>query len=107
MVIGIDIGGTHTDGDLLKSEKIKSNPVEQYKIAATSKVITEQDNLMNSILAALDHLIQKKDKNKIERIVLSTTLVTNTIQEEKYEPVGLILIPGPGLNPQYLQKVIL
>lgn len=103
MIIGIDIGGTHTDGVLLKSEKIKSNSEEQYKIAGTSKVVTDQDNLMGSILAALDRLIQKKDKNKIERIVLSTTLATNTIQEEKYKPVGLILIPGPGLNPEYLK----
>jgi len=39
----------------------------------------------------------------IERVVLSTTLITNLIAEKKYAPVGLILIPGPGLSHAHYQ----
>ncbi|MDI3547458.1 MAG: hypothetical protein PWR10_1110 [Halanaerobiales bacterium] len=98
MIIGIDVGGTHTDGVLLVSDLAKN-----YKIARTSKVMTDQEDLKNSILRVLDSLISGADRQKIERIVLSTTLATNTLVEKKYQPVGLILIPGPGLNPEYLQ----
>ena len=97
MIIGIDVGGTHTDGVLVKKEN------SQYKIDSTAKVKTRADNLESSVLEVLDKLTAEKDNQKINRVVLSTTLVTNIIYEDKYEPVGLILIPGPGVNPEYLK----
>ncbi|MGM0500850.1 MAG: hydantoinase/oxoprolinase family protein, partial [Bacillota bacterium] len=97
MIIGIDVGGTHTDGVLVKKEN------SNYIIDCTAKFKTDHHNLKNSILEVLDRLTAEIDNQKIERIVLSTTLVTNVIYEEKYEPVGLVLIPGPGLNPKHLK----
>lgn len=97
MIIGIDVGGTHTDGVLVEKENLS------YSIASTAKVKTNHHNLKSSILNVLDRLSQKVNKQEIERVVLSTTLVTNIIYEEKYDPVALILIPGPGLNPEYLK----
>ena len=97
MIIGIDVGGTHTDGVLVKKKN------SSYSIASTAKVRTEHHDLKSSILDVLDKLIQEIDQQKLKRVVLSTTLVTNVIYEEKYDPVGLILIPGPGLNPEHLK----
>ena len=97
MIIGIDVGGTHTDGVLVKKQK------SNYKIKATAKVKTLADNIKSSVLEVLDHLTAEIENKEIKRIVLSTTLVTNIIYEKKYKPVGLILIPGPGLNHQHLE----
>jgi N-methylhydantoinase A/oxoprolinase/acetone carboxylase beta subunit len=99
MIIGIDVGGTHTDGVLLG---INSPNGEGYEILATSKVRTQKDNLMKSILEVLDVLLAAAQVPDIKRIVLSTTLAANVIVEENYDPVGLVLIPGPGLNPEHL-----
>lgn len=97
MIIGIDVGGTHTDG-VLVSEKNNN-----YQIKATDKIVTDHADLKKSILKLLDNLTVNIENENIERVVLSTTLVTNIIYEDKYQPVGLILIPGPGLNPEYLK----
>ena len=51
-------------------------------------------------MGALDELVQGIDTGKIERVVLSTTLITNMIAEGKTDPVALVLIPGPGTNPR-------
>jgi N-methylhydantoinase A/oxoprolinase/acetone carboxylase beta subunit len=52
------------------------------------------------LLSALDQLVEGVDTSKIERVVLSTTLITNMIAEGKTDPVALVLIPGPGTNPK-------
>jgi N-methylhydantoinase A len=89
MLIGIDVGGTTTDAVL----------VDGGRVAKTAYVPTDHDNLLNCLLGALDQLIEGVDTNKIERVVLSTTLITNMIAEGKTDPVALVLIPGPGTNP--------
>ena len=76
MIIGIDVGGTHTDGVLVNKES------SCFNIGSTAKVKTEHDNLKSSILAVLDRLTAEIANQKIERLVLSTTLVTNVIYEE-------------------------
>jgi len=101
MILGIDVGGTHTDGVLVKKEITGSEL--QYNIKSTEKVITDHDNLEKSILKIIDKLTESINNKQIERVVLSTTLITNVIYEDKYDPVGLILIPGPGVNPEYFK----
>ena len=101
MILGIDVGGTHTDGVLVDKEI--SGTELQYKIESTKKVVTDHNNLKNSVLKIIDKLTGNINNNNVERVVLSTTLVTNVIYEDKYDPVGLILIPGPGLNPEYFK----
>lgn len=97
MIIGIDVGGTHTDGVLVGRTE------DELEIKKTAKIKTNQTDLKKTVLKLLTDLTADQDTTKIKRIVLSTTLVTNIIYEDKYQPVGLILIPGPGLNPEYLK----
>lgn len=87
MILGIDIGGTHTDAVCLQGSTIVS----------TAKTQTSQD-LVGSILDAVDNLdIAYKD---IRRVVLSTTLSTNAIVEKKYPKTGMICSAGPGIDPK-------
>jgi N-methylhydantoinase A len=90
MLIGIDVGGTTTDAVV----------VDGSKVVKTAYVPTDHDNLLKCLLLALDELVQGIDTGKIERVVLSTTLITNMIAEGKTDPVALVLIPGPGTNPR-------
>lgn len=87
MFIGIDVGGTFTDAVLL----------DRGMVRATAKVVTRQD-LLSSLLEALDCILHGVSPDLIERVVFSTTVITNLIAEKKYDPVGLIIIPGPGLS---------
>lgn len=87
MLIGIDVGGTFTDGVLLNGSKI----------AATVKHPTDNSDLKGTILKVLDSLLAAGDKSAIERIVLSTTLVTNMLATGKVPATALLLLPGPGL----------
>lgn len=48
------------------------------------KVPTQNDNLLNSLLAALDPLLEAVQDNELDRIVLSTTLITNLIATKKW-----------------------
>jgi len=90
MLVGIDVGGTTTDAVL----------VDGGQVAKTAYLPTDHDNLPGCLLGALDELIRDVDTSKIERVVLSTTLITNMIAEGKTDPVALVLIPGPGTNPR-------
>lgn len=88
MFIGIDVGGTYTDAVL----------TDGRYVIAKFKTPTDHNNLMTSLLSALDKITSGHDLNKIKRVVLSTTLITNIIAEQKFPPVALVLLPGPGLN---------
>lgn len=88
MFIGIDVGGTYTDAVLTNGKNVLKH----------DKTPTLHDNLIQSLLSALDTVICDIDRHSINRVVLSTTLVTNVIAEKKYPPVALVLMPGPGLS---------
>ncbi len=89
MFIGIDVGGTFTDAVLTDGKTILGK----------QKVATRPDDLLTSLLNALDAVTEGLDPAQIQRVVLSTTLVTNLIAQRKYPPVALVLVPGPGLHP--------
>jgi len=92
LFIGIDVGGTFTDAVLL----------DRGCVRASAKVQTKED-LLSSLLEALDKAMKGVSGDLVERVVLSTTMITNLIVEKKYDPVGLLLIPGPGLSHQHYQ----
>lgn len=92
MLIGIDVGGTFTDAVLLDNGLVR----------ATS-IVPSSDDIITSLLEALDQIMKGIPAELIERVVVSTTLITNLIAEKKYDPVGLILIPGPGLSHVHYQ----
>ncbi|MFH2092036.1 MAG: hydantoinase/oxoprolinase family protein [Pseudomonadota bacterium] len=90
MIIGIDVGGTHTDAVLLSSLGIEK------KI----KVPTDSEDLFNTILTSFTQLLDAVDPKDIQRVVLSTTLTTNAIVQQNMKPVGMVVSSGPGIDPQ-------
>ena len=92
MILGIDVGGTHTDSVL----------VENYRVKKKIKVKTDSDNIMSSLLAATRETVSGEKVSNIKRIVLSTTISTNAIVQGKTDRVGMVLQNGPGLSPRFL-----
>jgi N-methylhydantoinase A/oxoprolinase/acetone carboxylase beta subunit len=90
VLLGIDVGGTHTDAVL----------IDKQGLANTAKIPTRQDNLLHSVLKALEEVLLGQDGSKIERFTLSTTLCTNAIVQDNLEPVGMLVCAGPGIDPQ-------
>jgi N-methylhydantoinase A/oxoprolinase/acetone carboxylase beta subunit len=90
MIIGLDVGGTHTDVVLLGDNGLEKQ----------IKVLTDPSNLYKSVLAGLDEITADIDLQQIHRIVLSTTLTTNAIVQKKTPAVGMIVSSGPGINPE-------
>jgi N-methylhydantoinase A len=93
MIIGLDVGGTHTDAVLLSSRGIEKKV----------KVSTDPGNLFNSVLSGFTKLLEDIDPQAIKRVVISTTLTTNAIVQQSMEPVGMIVSPGPGINPEFFR----
>lgn len=91
MILGIDVGGTHTDAVV----------VENLKLISKAKVLTNQDNIMASLLEAAEMLVPG-NIGQIERVVLSTTISTNAIVQNKINRVAMVLFCGPGLSPETL-----
>lgn len=88
MLLGIDVGGTYTDAVL----------AEDNRIIAGAKAATTHGALLNGILAAMDGVLDGTRPDMLGRIALSTTLVTNAIVEGKTEAVGVLVMPGPGMD---------
>ena len=101
MLLGLDVGGTFTDAVI----------IDGHRVVASAKRRTTKDNLMQGIGEALDAVLTGCNTSNIEQVTLSTTVVTNTIVEEKEHVVDLYVVTGPGRNvddifpvsPIYLQ----
>ena len=92
MILGIDVGGTHTDAVLVDNSLVKKKV----------KVKTDNTNIMTSLLTAAQKIVSDENAKKIKRIVLSTTISTNAIVQGKTDRVGMVLLSGPGLSSQAL-----
>lgn len=86
MILGIDVGGTYSDGVL----------ISENKIIGEMKVITDSKDLIKSI-SQIKKKFNINDKD-LEKVIVSTTLMTNFIVEKKYKNIGLLLVPGPGMK---------
>ncbi len=89
MIIGLDVGGTHTDVVLLDRNGLRKE----------IKVTTDPSDLFQTVLSGLNAITEDIDPSDINRIVLSTTLTTNAIVQNKIPPVGMIVSSGPGIDP--------
>lgn len=87
MLIGIDVGGTFTDGVLFSDGQVV------YSV----KHPTDEKDLESTLLAVLDDLIPASKGSRIDRVVLSTTLVTNLLAANRGERTALLMMPGRGL----------
>lgn len=92
MILGIDVGGTHTDSVLMNNRQI----------IRKSKVLTDKENILKSVLTATRAVAEPDDIRKLQRIVLSTTISTNAVVQNQMDEVGLIVMNGPGVAPQDL-----
>ena len=90
MIIGLDVGGTHTDVVLLGREGL----VRKYKVR------TDPEDLFTTVLTGIERVIEGIDPATISRAVLSTTLTTNAIVQRKNPEVGMIVSGGPGIDPE-------
>jgi N-methylhydantoinase A/oxoprolinase/acetone carboxylase beta subunit len=89
MIIGLDVGGTHTDVVLLGQEGL----LRQVKVP------TNPSDLFTTVLTGLEKITEGIELAKINRAVLSTTLTTNRIVQNQIPDVGLIVSAGPGMDP--------
>jgi len=108
LAIGIDTGGTFTDGVIFD--------LDNKTVEAKTKVETTRHNLNLAINRCLDNLMsalnEKNDARfeieQIKMVSLSTTLATNAIVEGQGAEVGLIQIgfePHQGLPTPYYASV--
>jgi len=93
MIIGLDVGGTHTDVVLL----------DNAGLLREVKVTTDASDLFRSILKGLDAVTEGVDTAAIRRIVLSTTLTTNAVIQNTIPAVGMIVSSGPGIDPEHFR----
>lgn len=84
--VGIDVGGTFTDAVL----------IEENVIFEKAKVATQADNVLGTVLQALEAL--KIYHKPVTRITVSTTLITNAILQQRLPQVDLLLFPGSGMS---------
>jgi N-methylhydantoinase A/oxoprolinase/acetone carboxylase beta subunit/drug/metabolite transporter (DMT)-like permease len=92
LLLGIDTGGTYTDGVLLDEST--------RQVVATTKILTTKHDLSICILQALDDLLPE-DPGQVGLVSISTTLATNAIAEGKGRPVALFLL---GYDPELVKQ---
>ena len=119
LALGIDTGGTLTDGVLFD--------LERKEILAKSKVLTTRHDLTLAIDSCLDNILggtggqvprpsdnitgqtKQVDPARIKMVSLSTTLATNAIVEGRGAEVGLIMIgfdePAPKLPTSHFVSI--
>jgi len=91
LVLGIDTGGTYTDGVLLD--------YHSKEVVRVAKALTTHHDLTIGILEAVDAL-KIETPEQVKLVSISTTLATNSIAEGKGKPVALFLL---GYDPELIQ----
>lgn len=92
LVLGIDTGGTYTDGVLLE--------YNTHRIIAAHKSLTTKRDFSIGIENVIKE-IELEDPSAIQMVSISTTLATNAIAEGKGKRVALFLI---GYDPDLIDS---
>ncbi len=82
-VVGIDTGGTYTDGVLMD--------YSTREVLASAKTLTTYEDLTQGIINVLKK-IRIDSPARVKLVGISSTLATNFIAEGNTKPVGLILL---------------
>ena len=90
LVLGIDTGGTYTDGVLLE--------YHSRRVLASHKSLTTKRDFSIGIERVIEG-IHIEDPSAIKMVSVSTTLATNAIAEGKGKRVALLLI---GYDPELI-----
>ncbi|MCF8231666.1 MAG: hydantoinase/oxoprolinase family protein [Bacteroidales bacterium] len=91
-VIGIDTGGTFTDGVLLD--------YSSRRVVSSAKTLTTRKDLKQGVIRVLQKLNIQEDYS-IKLVGISSTLATNSIAEGKARKVGLVLL---GYNQKLIEN---
>lgn len=92
LVLGIDTGGTYTDGVLLD--------YDSREVLATHKSLTTKRDFAIGIEKVIEGILIE-DPSEIRMVSVSTTLATNAIAEGKGKRVALLLI---GYDPELIES---
>lgn len=92
LVLGIDTGGTYTDGVLLE--------YNTHRIIAAQKSLTTKRDFSIGIENVIKE-IELEDPSEIQMVSISTTLATNAIAEGKGKRIALFLI---GYDPDLIDS---
>jgi N-methylhydantoinase A/oxoprolinase/acetone carboxylase beta subunit len=92
LVLGIDTGGTYTDGVLLE--------YHSRRVIASHKSLTTKRDFSIGIGRVIEG-IHLEDSSVVRMVSISTTLATNAIAEGKGKRVALLLI---GYDPDLISK---
>ena len=92
LVLGIDTGGTYTDGVLLD--------YDSREVLATDKSLTTKRDFAIGIEKVIEG-IAIEDPSEIRMVSISTTLATNAIAEGKGKRVALLLV---GYDPELISS---
>ncbi|MDR3599091.1 MAG: hydantoinase/oxoprolinase family protein [Desulfosporosinus sp.] len=96
LVLGIDTGGTFTDGVLLD--------IDTKVVKKKAKAFTTREDLSIGIRKCIENM-GEIDSRQIQLVSLSTTLATNAIVEGRGCRVGLILIGHESIGNLPAQKI--
>ncbi len=92
LVLGIDTGGTYTDGVLLE--------YDSREVLATHKSLTTKRDFAIGIERVIEGIVIE-DPSEIRMVSVSTTLATNAIAEGKGRRVALLLV---GYDPELISS---
>lgn len=92
IVVGIDTGGTFTDGVLMN--------YRTRKVLKTAKTLTTRHDLKQGVLEVIDNL-QIEEVENVKMVGVSSTLATNSIAEGRARKTGLLLI---GYDPELIEQ---
>lgn len=92
MLAGLDVGGTHTDAVLVEAAS--------GRCLAAVKTRTRPDSVLPGIREALGALFaeDRADPARVRRLTVSTTLGLNALLTGNTLPVGMLVVPGPGVD---------
>lgn len=96
LILGIDTGGTFTDGVVLD--------VATDKVLAKSKVHTTKEDLSIGIIDCIKALQLTGLSCGVSLVCLSTTLATNAVVEEKTSRIGLITTGSTDMHQDITVK---
>ncbi|MFP4169979.1 MAG: hydantoinase/oxoprolinase family protein [Methanomassiliicoccales archaeon] len=95
MIVGIDAGGTNTDGVLLSDSRI----VSTCKLPSPPDSVSSIGEVLSSLRGS-----PAFREGELDRVVIGTTLVLNAAVQDRMDRCGCLLIPGPGLDPRLAMK---
>lgn len=91
MLIGLDVGGTHTDAVLIHADSAA--------IVNAVKVPTQRESVLPGIVEALENVLEGHPPGKVRRVTVSSTLGLNALLTGNGARVGMLVVPGPGIDP--------